>query len=320
MLEETNTQIDSVSLPLRERLLKTKPPETLQEAMALYELVYMPSRNFAAKTRVDYRNDLVDLIRFLQASNRERLEEVSQRDLEAYLAELDRRGYAGTSRKRKTYAFKSFFGFLHQSGYTDVNVTERLIPPKIEQKEPRVLSKREYEALLRACSHHPRDSAIMELLLQTGIRLSEIARLTLDDIELPARISQDPATVGRLHVVGKGRKDRWIPLNYKACRALKTWLKVRPEAPHNALFATKFQAPMGARAFQWVVKKHLTEGGIKGASVHTLRHTFATHHVAQGTSLRTVQEMLGHADLKTTSIYVQLSQEVVRKELQEHAL
>jgi len=320
MLEETNTQIDTVSLPLREQLLDTKPPETLQEAMALYELIYMPSRNFAAKTRVDYRNDLVHLIRFLQDSNKERLEEVSQRHLEAYLAELDRRGYAGTSRKRKTYALKSFFGFLHQSGYIDVNVTERLIPPKIEQKEPRVLTKPEYEALLRACSHHPRDSAIIEVLLQTGIRLSEIARLTLDDIELPTRISQDPGTVGRLHAVGKGRKDRWIPLNYKACRALKTLLKVRPGASLNALFVTKFQAQMGARAFQWVVKKHLAEAGIKGASVHTLRHTFATHHVAQGTSLRTVQEMLGHADLKTTSIYVQLAQEVIRKEVQEHAL
>ncbi len=311
---------DSVSSLLPGQLLETKPPETLQEALALYELICMPSRNFSPKTRVNYRNDLVDLINFVDSNAKRRLQEVSRRDLEAYLAELDRRGYAGTSRKRKTYAFKSFFGFLHQSGYTTLNITERLIPPKGEQKEPRVLTKREYEALLRACSHHPRDSAIIELLLQTGIRLSEIARLTLVDIELPARISQDPGTVGRLHVVGKGRKDSWIPLNYKACRALKTWLKVRPEMSHDALFATKFQAPMGPRAFQWVVKKHLAEAGINGASVHTLRHTFATHHVAQGTSLRTVQEMLGHADLKTTSIYIQLAQEVVRKELQEHAL
>ena len=82
---------DSVSPTLQEQLPETKPPETLREALALYELVYMHSRNFAAKTRVDYRNDLVDLIRFLQDSNKERLEEVSQRDLETYLAELDRR-------------------------------------------------------------------------------------------------------------------------------------------------------------------------------------------------------------------------------------
>ena len=77
---------------------------------------------------------------------------------------------------------------------------------------------------------------------------------------------------------------------------------------------------MGIRSIQHVVNKYLAEEGIKGASVHTLRHTFATQHIAQGPSLRTVQEVLGHADLKTTSIYVQLAQETVRKELQEHAL
>ena len=77
---------------------------------------------------------------------------------------------------------------------------------------------------------------------------------------------------------------------------------------------------MGPRAIQHLVRKHMGEAGIKGASVHTLRHTFATHHVASGTSLRTVQEVLGHADLKTTSIYVQLAQEAVKRELQEHAL
>jgi len=146
------------------------------------------------------------------------------------------------------------------------------------------------------------------------------AQNTLDDVELPRRITRDPDTVGRLHVLGKGRKERWIPLNYKACRVLRTWLNARPDVEHNGLFVSKFDEPMGARSIQHVVKKHLTEAGIKGASVHTLRHTFATGHVAQGTSLRTVQEILGHADLKTTSIYVQLAQDTVRKELQEHAL
>ena len=303
-----------------DQLLELRPPETLQEALSLYELTYMPSRNFATKTRINYRNDLVDLIGFLDGRGNKPLNQMSRRDLEAYLAELDRRGYAGTSRRRKTYAIKSFFGFLYDSGHIGQDISKRLIPPRAEQKEPRVLTKREYTALLRACSHDPRDSAVIELLLQTGLRLSEVARLSVDDVELPARIDRDPNTVGRLHTVGKGRRERWIPLNYKACRALKTWLKVRPETDHNALFVTKFRKPMGARSIQYVVKKYLAEAEIKGGSVHTLRHTFATHHVAQGTSLRTVQELLGHADLKTTSIYVQLAQEAVKKELQEHAL
>jgi len=300
--------------------LAERSPQTLVEALSLYEQVYLPSRNFAARTRENYLNDLHDLLRFLGARGVQRLQQLSPRQLEAYLAELDRRGRAGASRKRKTYAIKSLFGFLYHAAYLSRNVAESLIPPRTEQKEPRFLSAQEYEALLRACSHHARDAALIELLLQTGLRLSEVAHLTLEDVELPGRIGRDTETVGRVHVLGKGRKDRWLPLNYKACRALKTWLQVRPDVESGALFVTKFGAGMGARAIQHAVRRHLEEAGIKGASVHTLRHTFATHHVAKGTSLRTVQEVLGHADLKTTSIYVQLAQEAVKKELQEHAL
>ncbi len=119
-------------------------------------------------------------------------------------------------------------------------------------------------------------------------------------------------------VHGKGRKQRILPLNYKACRALKTWLNVRPHSESRALFLTKFSQPMSTRAIQRVVEKYLKEAGI--ASVHTLRHSFATHHVARGTSLKTVQEALGHADLKTTSIYVSTAMEAMKRDLQNNAL
>ena len=292
---------------------------TLHDALDAYQRMYMPSRNFAPKTRSGYADDLRDLLRFLDGQGRTRPVDVVPADLDAFLAHLDRRGLAGASRRRKTYASKSFFAFLHRAGHIPQNPAQELIPPRSERKEPRVLSAAEYQALLRACSHHPRDSAIIELLLQTGIRLSELTRLRVTDVELPRRITRDAETVGRTHILAKGRKTRWIPLNYKACRALKTWLDMRPEAT-DALFITKFGQPIGPRAVQQLVRKHMSEVGISGASVHALRHTFATHHVAKGTSLRTVQEVLGHADLKTTSIYVQLAQEAVKRELQENAL
>ena len=306
--------------PLSRRVGEENQPKTLNEGLALYERLYMPSRNFAEKTRLGYHHDLTDLIAFLSANGRQRPDQLSLRDLEASLAELDRRGPMGSSRRRKTYAIKSFFSFLYRSGHIPQDLSERLVPPKSEQREPRVLSREEYEALLRACSHHARDSAIMELLLQTGLRLSEAAQLILDDVQLPGKIGRDAEAMGRLHVIGKGRKERWIPLNYKACRALRTWTQVRPGLDADALFVTKCRQPIGPRAIQHPVAKYLMEAGIKGASVHTLRHTFATHHVAKGTSLRTVQEVLGHADLKTTSIYVQLAQEAVKRDLQDHAL
>jgi len=294
--------------------------KTLSEALREYELVFMPSRNWAAKTRVNYRNDIADLISFLEKQGKIDPNRVDLQDLEAYMAELDRSGYTGTTRRRKTSSIKSFFGFLKQYGYITNNVAEGLIPPAREYKEPRVLTTREYQALLRACSHDIRDAAIIELLLQTGIRLSELARLTLDDVDLPKRVSRDPTNAGTLFVYGKGRKERTITLNYKACKAIKVWLKIRPSVDSDSLFVSKFLEPMSPRAYEYIVKKYLKEAGIKGASVHTLRHTFATHHVAKGTSLRTVQEALGHADLKTTSIYVQLAREAMNKELQEHAL
>lgn len=297
----------------------TTPNPALPDALEAFQRLYVPSRNYAPKTRRSYSDDLRGLLSFLQQQGCETPAGVSPEVLEAYQAHLDARGLAGSSRRRKTYALKAFFGYLHRRGLLDHDPSENLLCPRSEQREPRVLSRREYESLLRACSHCPRDAAIIELLLQTGIRLAELSQLRLQDLELPGRIGRDADAVGRLHIVAKGRKERWIPLNHKACRALKTWIEIR-RAGTDALFVTKFGLPIGPRAIQQLVHKYLEEAGIVGASVHTLRHTFATHHVAQGTSLRTVQEVLGHASLKTTSIYVQLAQEAVKRELQEHAL
>lgn len=124
----------------------------------------------------------------------------------------------------------------------------------------------------RVCSHHPGDAAIVEVLLQTGMRLSELAKLTLTDVEIPKRITRDPDNTGSVRVRRKGNKTQVIPLNYKACQALDAWLRVRPGVDFDALFVTKFKAPMSPRAIQYRVQKYFKEAGIKGASVHTLRH------------------------------------------------
>lgn len=313
-LQEAEVREPSSSHPLR------KDDPTLEEALLSYRTIYMPSRNLAPRTRVEYANDIEQLIAFLEDSGRTRVGQVSMTDLEAFLAHLDGKGYSDAARRRKAYAIKSFFSFLEDADVITTNPAGRLTPPKQEKKEPRVLTEEEYKALLRACSHKVRDAAIIELLLQTGIRLSELAGLTVADVNLPRRISRNPADTGSLHVKGMGRKERTIPLNYKACKVLEAWLTIRPEVDHDSLFVSKFRKPMSPRAFQCVVKKHLREAGIRGASVHTLRHTFATHHVARGTSLRSVQEALGHESLKTTSVYVSLARKLMRKELQEYAL
>jgi site-specific recombinase XerD len=293
---------------------------TFEQALELFETLYMASRNLAARTRVEYATDLCQLIDFLTKRGTTKPAAVGLSDLQAYMADLDVKGYSGITRRRKTASIKAFFGFLNNIGLVAGNPAQRLVPPEREYKEPRFLTTQEYQALLRACSHNTRDAAIIELILQTGIRLSEVARLTIHDVELPARISRDPANTGSIHIRGKGRKERTLPLNYKACRALKAWLGIRPEIPEPGLFVSKFRQPMGTRGIQRAVTKYFQEAGIKNASVHTLRHTFGTHHVAKGTSLRTIQEALGHSDLKTTSIYVSMAKEAMRRDLQDHAL
>lgn len=294
--------------------------DTVRHAVALFEVVGMPARNLAARTRGEYANDLHDLVKFLDSRGVRALAGVTLPHLEAYQADLDRRGHKPSTRNRKTHTIKTFFSFLERQGLLQGNPAARLIPPKAQKREPRFLSEEEYRRLLRACSHNIRDAAIIEVLLQTGMRLSELANLTIGDLELPARITREPDNTGSARVRRKGGKVDTIPLNYKACQVLAAWLKARPKMPFEEVFVSKFKTPLTARAIQYIVAGYMKEADIKGASVHTLRHTMATHHVARGTDLKTVQETLGHASLATTTIYVQLAKKAQKKALQEHAL
>jgi site-specific recombinase XerD len=277
-----------------------KKTKTLNQCLTDFEKLEMAALNLADNTRQAYRRDLEDLFRFLSEQGIDRVDQVSLQHLKSYQAELDRRGYKASTRARKTYAIKTFFKFLHHQEVTEIDVASRLTPPRREKQEPRFLSE--------------------EVLLQTGIRLAEVAALTLDDVQIPKRITQDRDNTGMIRVTRKGGNIQQVPLNYKACQALAAYIEVRPVVDHQSLWVTKFKTPMSRRAIQYQVKKYLDEAGIKGATVHTIRHTFATHHVARGTDLKTVQETIGHASLATTSVYVSLAKEAQRQALQENAL
>ena len=311
--------LDQVSIP---EIVGGQPVGelTFEKAIDLFETIYMPSRNFTPQSREAYKLDVAQLCAFLVNGGVTRLDQVSLTHLQSFLAHLDARGLSGVTRRRKTASVKALFNFLAASGFLKNNVAKQLIPPEREHKEPRFLTAQEYQALLRACTHETRDAAIIELLLQTGIRLSEAVRLTTYDIEIPTNVRADGENMGSISIKGKGRKSRTLPLNYKACKALKAWLKVRPNTTESALFITKFREPMGARAIQRMVAKYLKEAGIKDASVHTLRHSFATHHVAKGTDLKAVQEALGHESLETTAIYVSTAKAALKRYLHNNAL
>ena len=304
---------------------ETQPNQlSLVAGLEQFAVVYMPARNFSVRTRQEYQHDLEDLASFLSGRQITSWEVVGLRDLQHFMAELDRKKLAPSSRNRKTYAIKTFFGFLHQSGYMRTNPAAELIPPAIPQKERRFLREEEYLALL-AQAHETRDRAILEVFLQTGLRLLELTQLSVSDLELPRRITKDPENVGFLKVRRKRGKEVLLPLNWKACEALSAWMTERQawvgnDSTEQALFVSKFKKSMTPRAIRFLVEKYMDRAGIEGASVHTLRHTMATHYLAKGGDLKSVQEMLGHESLETTQIYLGLAKKVQRRMVQELAL
>ena len=278
---------------------------------------YMRARNLAERSRADYELATRQFLSFLENIGIKQIGDADIRHINAYLAQLDRQGVSGVTRRKKLIIVRTLFAWLHTNRTIKTNPAKQVIPPQREQKEPRVLSEEEYQRLL-ATVQKPRDRAIIQLLLQTGIRLSEVQRLTVMDMDMPTRITKD--SLGTLRILGKGRKTRTVLLNHKACEALHQWLRERPKGETPALFTSTHQKPLSARQIQRIVKKYLKRANISGASTHTLRHTFGTHHIEQGTDLITVQEFLGHASLDTTKLYVGLAEKRKARHIQEHAL
>jgi len=292
---------------------------TLREAVQQYKDIYMASRNFAQQTRVEYLKDIQNLISFLEKINVREVKSLTIQHLERYLAELDRRGNAGSTRKRKVISIRSFLWYLYQDGYISTNLSKRLIPPFSEANTPRYLSKSEYERLLKASSKNPRDFSLIQLLLQTGIKLSELIHLTIQDVELPKTIFQEMKSVGYLYLAGsKSKKGRIIPLNSKVCVSLANYFNKRKMISSQALFINKYGEPLSARGVEKVVHKYMLQAGIVDASVQSLRHTFGIHHIISGTNLKTVQDMLGLKDSRTISSYFLITPG--KLEVQEHSL
>lgn len=293
----------------------------LRQAIEEYKSVYMSARNFAERTRVEYAYDIEELVSYLESTNVNRVGEVGVPNIERYLAELDRRSIAGTTRKRKVVSIRSFFAFLYQNGYITVNLGKRIIPPLVESKTPRFLTEAEYKCLLGACIHSSRDFALIQLLLQSGIKLSEISRLMINDVDLPSVLFPDTNTIGYVHIKGSERKkERTIPLNHKVCQALAIYLKRRPFTTTSALFLNRFKKQLSPRGVEKVVSKYYERSGIDNASVQSLRHTFGTHHAAKGTSVKTIQSVMGHKDLRSTSMYISLAREIADKKLLKNSL
>jgi site-specific recombinase XerD len=213
-------------------------------------------------------------------------------------------------------AIRAFFSFLVQHRVLRHSPAEYLLPPERETRPPRVLTEAEYQRLRAVASDNVRDLAIIELVLQTGLRLSEIARLTTNDVILPAINPRFSLPVGHVRIAGRGTHSRTVTLNIRACEALSSYLAERAETGSPALFLTKFGAGIGPRGIENVVTKHCKKAGITGASVHTLRHTMAVQMLIHGASPAIVGKALGHETTETMDIYLRIARDAMDAELQ----
>ena len=256
-----------------------------------------------------YAADMKGFTGFLHNRNVRTVREIQREDILVFLGILDRQGLSPRSRARKLSCIKGFFRFLTESGQIVENPSERLEAPRLPRRIPHYLETEEVDRLLAAARtdspEGKRDYAMLELVYATGLRVSEIVGLELSRIDLE---------VGCVTVMGKGSRERVVPMGIPASGALAHYLEIaRPSLARfkrsESLFLTRRGKAMTRQAFWKIVKKTALAAGInKEISPHTLRHSFATHLVQNNADLRSVQLMLGHSDISTTEIYTHIAQ------------
>jgi len=280
----------------------------------------LAERNASANTRAAYARDLADAAAFMQKRKRD-LAEASEDDVRAYISSL--REFSAKTQARRLSSLRQFFRFLCSEGHRKEDPTRNVDAPKLGQSLPKYLSEEEVDALLKIVSKMKgldgaRLKAMLELLYATGLRVSELVSLPLGAVLF------DRAMV---RVRGKGGKERFVPLGEPAIVALKDWLSERRnmlgQKRSSSFLFPSFGGSSGhitrQRFFQ-MLKALGAQAGIapKRLSPHVLRHAFATHLIEHGADLRSVQSMLGHADIATTQIYTHVASSRLAKTVEEH--
>ncbi|MCH9632561.1 MAG: Tyrosine recombinase XerD [Chlamydiae bacterium] len=260
-------------------------------------------KGLSVNTQQAYRYDIERFVQFLTEHKVKNLKEVEQNHFLLFLQQCQEKGYATSSVSRMLMALKVFFKFLKREGHIETNLTHYLSSPKIWQVVPKVLSSPQVEKLLNApdisMETESRDKAIMEVLYGSGLRVSEICSLKINDVDDHF-----------VRVKGKGGKERIVPIGNKAVEAVDHYLcNFRQDGESPYLFLTQRKKPID-RVLVWKrIKFYAQRAGItQNLSPHTLRHSFATHLLENGADLRVIQEMLGHANIATTDRYTQVSQ------------
>ena len=276
-------------------------PQPLADSLDAF-LRSLEGKNRAATTQRAYQADVRHFFTWLSANNMAASspERIVKADITDYLASLARLGLSGVTRARKLAALREYFRYLVNHGQLIKSPSDGIDTPKREKKSRTALAPSEYNRLLALTGSNPRDFAILQLFLQSGIRISELCALTVSDVDFINHALSVRA--------GKGLTDRTIGLDKKAAQAVKNYLTARPDKHAEHLFLNAEGKPITPRGVQWLVAKYVKEAGItRKVSPHSLRHTFATEKARRGVSPFLLQAWLGHARLDTTAIYVHMA-------------
>jgi integrase/recombinase XerD len=277
-------------------------------------------KGFSENTRAAYQNDLTQLADFVEEETARRgvmpsWTDFSRQGMLSYLLNLKERNYAPTTAARKVAAAKSFFNFLLAEGMIKNNPTENISSPRVGKPLPDAISISQVRQLLdqpakMTTPEARRDGAMLELLYASGMRVSELVSLNLGDVDTEG---------GYVRCFGKGNKERLIPIHPQAVQAVKKYIaETRPQLlrsdTESALFLNRSGDRLTRQGLWQKLKDYAKSAGLgKVVTPHTLRHSFATHMLSGGADLRSVQELLGHANISTTQIYTHLTSEHLRR-------
>lgn len=260
-------------------------------------------KNYSEHTILNYTIDLKFFKGFL---DNKPIETVDYLTLRRFLAILKERNFSKTTIARKLATLRSFFRFLTREGYLKSNLISGLATPKLEKKLPTFLTIPEVVKLIESPDKSEesglRDKAILETLYSTGIRVSELVGLNIEDIDFIG---------GTVRVFGKGKKERLLPIGDSALRSIRDYLvMINSSKEKGPLFLNKLKGRLTTRSVRRIIEKYIRKTALKERiSPHTLRHSFATHLLDRGADLRSVQELLGHVNLSTTQIYTHITTE-----------
>ncbi len=256
---------------------------------------FLKSNKRSNATIVAYGKDIEQLVSFLAELAKHEIHDVKKEDIESFLAKMTNEGYTPKSISRKLNSTRTFYRFLKINEYVSDDPSLLVAHPEYQLATPRILNPTEYRALRDAARNDARMFAVIELLLQTGIRIGELAELRLEDIR-PEGLYIRPF---------EKHEERIVPLNKSAKDALDRYLKTRPSITETRIFVTKSGRPFLIRNIRTAVERYFRLAEIKNAKVNDLRHTFIAHHLKHGVSLVLLSKIVGHKRLSTTERYLE---------------